>query len=85
MYPDELSRVLVYWFESHSMFGCFVCWWLWKRIRLLDEIILCSSLPYFYCCVFCCVVLSFAMIINLLMWADARNTRGQQGGDGSAA
>jgi len=28
---------------------------------------------------------SFAMIINLLMWLDARNTRGQQGGDGSVA
>jgi len=27
----------------------------------------------------------FAMIINLLMWADASNTRGQQGGDGSVA
>jgi len=54
MYPDESSRVLVYWFKSHSMFECFVYWWLWKRIRLLDEIILCSSLPYFYCCVFCC-------------------------------
>jgi len=25
------------------------------------------------------------MIINLLMWADASNTRGQQGGDGSVA
>jgi len=26
----------------------------------------------------------FAMIINLLILADVRNTRGQQGGDGSA-
>jgi len=80
--PNELSRVLVYWFESHNMLECFMYCWLCKCIRLHDEIILCSSLPYFYCGVFCCVVLYFAMIINLLMWAYGRNTRDQQGGDG---
>jgi len=58
---------------------------LWNCIWWYEWNLLCSSLPYFYCCAFCCVVLSFAMIINLLMWADTRNTRGQQGGDGSTA
>jgi len=32
-----------------------------------------------------CVVFSFAMIINLLMWAEVRNTHGHQGDGGSAA
>jgi len=31
------------------------------------------------------VVLLFAMIINLLMWAEARGSRGQQGNGDSAA
>jgi len=33
----------------------------------IDVMILGSSLPYFLCCVIFCVVLSFAMIINLLV------------------
>jgi len=48
-------------------------------------LLLCSSLPYFRCCMFCYVVLSFVMIINLLVWANARNTHGQQEGDSFAA
>jgi len=43
------------------------------------------ALPF---CLFDCFVCGpspFAMIIDLLMWADVRNTRGQQGSDGSAA
>ena len=67
------------------MLGWRVYNWLWKYIYLHDKTTFGSSLPFSYCCVFCCVVLSFAMIINLLMWADARNTRGQQEGDGYAA
>jgi len=51
----------------------------------IDDMILCSSLPYFCCCVFLSVVLLFAMIINLLVWAETRNTRGQQGGGNSTA
>jgi len=46
MYPDDSSRVLVYWFESHSMLRCCICSWLRKFIRLHGEIILCFSLPY---------------------------------------
>jgi len=46
MYLNESSRVLVYWFESHSMLGCCMYSWLRKCIRLHDEIILCSCLPY---------------------------------------
>jgi len=52
---------------------------------LHDKTILALAYPVVICCVFYCVVLSFVMIINLLMWTDVRNTRGQQGGDGSAA
>ena len=78
-YPDESSRVVVYCLKSHNMLGWFECMILWDYIWFYGWNLLCSSLPYFYCCVFCCVVLSFAMIINLLMWADARNTCGQQG------
>jgi len=63
-----------------------MCVWYGEYIFDRMDVIYCAlAYPTFICCVFCCVVLSFAMIINLLMWADARNTRGQQGGDGSAA
>jgi len=40
--------------------------------------------PCLFDCFVCCSS-TFAMIINLLMGADARGTRGQQGRDGSAA
>jgi len=52
---------------------------------LMDEIS--HALAYSTFVVVCsvCVVLSFAMIINLLVWAEARNTRGQQGGGNSVA
>jgi len=58
--------------ECESVFDCMII------------LSLALAYPSVICCVFCCVVLSFAMIINLLMWADARNTCGQHGGDGSA-
>jgi len=43
-----------------------------------------SSLS-FSCWLFICRVLIFAMIIKLLMGADARDNRGHQGRDDSAA
>jgi len=49
------------------------------------KLFLALAYPSVICYVFYCEVLFFSMIINLLMWADTRNTRGQQGGDGSAA
>jgi len=79
MYPDESSRVVVYCLNNHNMLGWFECMVLWNYIWFNGWTLLCSSLPYFLCCVICCVILSFAMIINLLVWADARNTRRQQG------
>jgi len=50
----------------------------------MNEIFRALAYPTFVV-VFCCVVLSFAMIINLLMWANAWNTCGQQGDDGFVA
>jgi len=63
----------------------YVRWTVNMYLTPLTKWFLCSSLPYFLCCVICCVVLSFAMIINLLVWADARNTCRQQGDGDSAA
>jgi len=44
-----------------------------------------SSLPFCLFDCFMCGLSPFVMITNLLMWADARGTRGQQGSDDSAA
>ena len=46
MYPDESSRVLVYWFESHNMLGCCMYVGLWKYTWLHDENLFGSSLPF---------------------------------------
>jgi len=51
---------------------------------LHDKNLFGSSLSFCLLYVLWCGSL-FAMIINLLMWTYARNTRGQQGDDGSAA
>jgi len=54
-------------------------------MELYDKLFSTLALPF---CLFDCYVCGsslFAMIINLLMWADARATRGQQGNDDSAA
>jgi len=51
----------------------------------IDEIFTTLAYPV---CLFDCLVCyssTFAMIINLLMWADARSTRGQPGRNDSAA
>jgi len=92
-HPLNLTRLYVSgWVESNrsvliwNAITCLgdVC--MWDCDRIYDWLMKSfgSSLPFCFCCVSCCVVLPFAMIINLLMWADARDTRGQQGGDGSA-
>jgi len=81
-----MSRVVVYCLEGRNMLvwrmydGLWICIWL----SWCNDFV-CSGLPYFCCCVFCCVVLSFAMIIDLLVWAETRNTHGQQGDGNSAA
>jgi len=51
---------------------------------LHDKIFLALAYPCLFDCLVCCSS-TFAMIINLLMGADARGTRGQQGRDDSAA
>ena len=51
----------------------------------IDEIF--TAITYLIClsdCLVCCSS-TFVMIINLLMWADARSTRGQPGRNDSAA
>jgi len=55
-----------------------------KYILLHDKIFLALAYPCLFDCLVCCSS-TFAMIINLLMGADARGTRGQQGRDDSAA
>jgi len=32
MYPDESSRVVVYWWNVHNMLGWCMCYWLWKYV-----------------------------------------------------
>jgi len=49
------------------------------------KLILALAYPSVVCCMFCGVVFSFAMIINLLMWAEVRTPRNRQGDRGSAA
>ena len=51
----------------------------------MDEIFCALAYPTFAVVCFAVWYSPFAMIINLLVWADARNTRGQQGGDSFAA
>jgi len=58
--------------------GLWICIWFhwWNGFG--------SSLP-FACLMSCVWYFSFAMIIKLLMWAEARGSRGQQGNGDSAA
>jgi len=48
MYPDESSRVLVYWLESHNLLGWCMHIGLWKYIWLHDKIFLALAYPYFW-------------------------------------
>jgi len=48
------------------------------------KILLALAYPFLVGCFVCCAS-TFAMIINLLMGADARGNRDQQGRDDSAA
>jgi len=50
---------------------------------MYDKSFFALAYPLVY--VFLCGFSLFAMIINLLMWADARNTHGQRKDGGSAA
>jgi len=50
----------------------------------IDEMILALAYPLFVW-LSCVWYFSFAMIINLLMWVEARGSRGQQGNGDSAA
>jgi len=59
-------------FDCESISDC--------MIKLILALAYPCLFDYFVCC-----SSTFAMIINLLMGADARGTRGQQGRDGSAA
>jgi len=54
MYPDESSRVLVYWFESQNMLGCCMYIGLWKYTWLHDENLFGFSLPF--ACLIACML-----------------------------
>ena len=56
-YPDESSRVILYWLESHNMLGCCMDIEWWKYIWLYDNNVVGFSLP---CC--CIVVLYVALL-----------------------
>jgi len=83
-YPDESSRVVVYWMKSHNMLGCYMDMRWWKYIWLYDDYVVGSSLPVsLHGCVVCgCSSLRWSSI--WLMGADGRGSRGQQGNGDSA-
>jgi len=54
MYLDESSRVLVYWFESHNMLGCYMYIGLWKYTWLHDDNLFGSSL--LFACLIACML-----------------------------
>jgi len=85
MYLDESSLSLSVLFASHNMIGWYIFIGLWNSMDLYDKMFYTLAYPFVCCMSRLCGSSLFAMIINLLMWTDARNTRGQQGGDGSAA
>ena len=62
-YPDESSRVVVYWVKSQNMFGCYVDMRWWKYIWLHVEYVVGSSLPF-------CFVVCSAMWFSLLRWSS---------------
>ena len=50
----RMSRVLVYWFESHNMLGCCMYIGLWKYTWLHDENLFGSRLPF--ACLIACML-----------------------------
>ena len=68
MYPDESSRVLVYWFESHSMLGCYMYIGLWKYTWLHDENLFGYSLP-FACLIACMLFFYFCDNHQFIDWS----------------
>jgi len=64
MYPDESSRVVVYWRNVHNMLVWCICCWLWKYAWLHDKINFGSSLPF--CCLLCVLYVWF----SLLRWSS---------------
>jgi len=56
-YPDESSRVVVYWMKSHNMFGCYMVMRWWKYIWLYDEYVLALAYP------FCCMVVLYVVVL----------------------
>ena len=83
-YPDESSRVIVYWLKSLNMLGCYMGMRWWNIIDGVMNMLIGSSLPFSsWLPGMSCSI--FAMIINLLMGADARDHRGHQGGGDSTA
>jgi len=64
-------------FASHNMIDWHMYLGIWNCMYLYDKQF--SALAYPLLVWLLCVWFSlFAMIINLLMWADARNPRSQQ-------
>jgi len=70
---------------SHHMIDWCMYLGLWKCMQLYDKPF--STLAYAFCLLYVlCVGFSlFAVITNLLMWADARTPRGQQSNGGFTA
>jgi len=56
-----------------------------KMYELYDKTFFYASLPFLLVCMFCVWFSLFVMIINLLMWANARTPPGQQGNGDSVA
>jgi len=59
MYPDESSRVLVYWLGGHNMLGWCMYIGLWKYIWLHDKIFLALAYPFAYLIALYVVLLPF--------------------------
>jgi len=59
MYPNESTRVLVYWFEGHNMLGWCMYVWLWRYIWLHDKNLFGSSLP------FACLIALYVILLPL--------------------
>jgi len=63
MYPDESSRVLVYWLKGHNMLGWYMFIGLWRYIWLHDKNLFGSSLP------FACLIALYVVLL-LLRWSS---------------
>ena len=65
MYPDESSRVLVYWLKGHNLLGWCMYIGLWKYICLHDKTNFGFSLP------FCCLLyVLWCGFFFLLQWSS---------------